>query len=60
MREDWSRRGLYIEFKRGETIPLEKGQVLGYSINRKVVEATYKGVNFALKKIRHRNKVQIG
>ena len=60
IREDWSRRGSHTEFKRGETILLEKGRVLGYGMNGEVVEATYKGVIFALKKIYNRNKVQIG
>lgn len=60
IREDWSRRGSHVEFKRGESIPLEKGRVLGYGMNGEVVEATCKGVIFALKKIYNRNKVQIG
>ena len=60
VREDWSGRGSHAEFKRGETIPLEKGRVLGYGMNGEVVEATCKGVIFALKKIYNRNKVQIG
>ena len=60
VREDWSGRGSHAEFKLGETIPLEKGRVLGYGMNGEVVEATCKGIKFALKKIYHRHKVQIG
>jgi serine/threonine protein kinase len=60
VREDWSGKGSHAEFKYGETIPLEKGRVLGHGMNGEVVEATCKGVKFALKKIYHRNKVQIG
>jgi serine/threonine protein kinase len=60
VQEDWSGRGSQIEFKRGETIPLKKGRVLGYGINGEVVEAMCKGVKIAWKKIYHRNKIQIG
>ena len=60
VREDWSGRGSHAEFKHSKSIPLEKGQVLGYGMNGEVVEATCKGVIFALKKIYNWNKVQIG
>ena len=59
VQEDWSRRGSHVEFKRGETILLEKGWVLGYGVNREVVEATCKGVKVALKKIHYRHRIQI-
>ena len=60
VQEDWSGRGSHAEFKRGETIPLQKGRVLGYGMNGEVVEATCKGVKVALKKIHNRRRNQIG
>ncbi|KAF2185816.1 kinase-like protein [Zopfia rhizophila CBS 207.26] len=60
VQEDWSGRGSHAEFKRGETIPLEKGRVLGYGVNGEVVEATCRGVKVAWKKILHRPRIPIG
>jgi serine/threonine protein kinase len=60
VKEDWSGRGSHAEFKRGETVPLEKGRVLGYGMNGEVVEVICKGVKIALKKIHHRHRIQIG
>ena len=59
VQEDWCGRGSHIELKRGETIPLEKGRVLVYEINREVVETCCKDVKFAWKKIGYLNKIQI-
>jgi serine/threonine protein kinase len=60
VQEDWSGRGSHADFKRGETIPLEMGRVLGHGINGEVVEATCKGVKVALKRIRYQQRIQIG
>jgi serine/threonine protein kinase len=60
VQEDWSGRGSHAEFKRGETIPLEMGRLLGHGNSGEVVEATCKGVKVALKKIRCRDRIQIG
>ena len=60
VQENWSGRGSHAEFKPGESIPLDKGRVLGYGIDTEVVEATCKGVKVALKRIRYQQRIQIG
>lgn len=46
---DWSGRGQHVEFKEGEKVPLEPGEILGHGSNGLVVKTTCKGVVLAWK-----------
>lgn len=49
--EDWSGRGPHVDFVKTETIPLQRGRLLGRGANGEVYETSCQGVALALKTI---------
>ena len=59
VQQDWSGRGAHVHFGSDETIPLDKGRVLGHGINGEVLEVACQGVKMALKTIYHSRKITV-
>jgi hypothetical protein len=59
IQKDWSGRGSHVDFDPSETIPLDKGRVLGHGINGEVLEVTCKGVKVALKRVHQSRKIPV-
>ena len=59
IQQDWSGRGAHVDFGTDETIPLDKGRVLGHGINGEVLEVACRGVKMALKTIYHSRKITV-
>jgi hypothetical protein len=59
IQKDWSGRGSHVDFGPDETVPLDKGRVLGHGINGEVLEVTCKGVRVALKRIHQSRRIPI-
>lgn len=49
--EDWSGRGSHVDFLKTETIPLQRGRLLGRGLNGEVYETSCQGIALALKTI---------